>query len=117
MILELEQYAQRVEALIIALWVFADVYLCALLLRCAHEAFRRILGLPDREGAPLLRLGDGRWLLWAEAAAMVLLGQLLAVSPERFRYWLYTLAPLGTVILTYGGFSLLWLVGRLRKNR
>ena len=106
--------AQRVEALIIALWVFADIYLCALLLRCAHEALRRVPGLPDTDGAPLFRLGNGRWLFWAEAAAMVLLGQLFAATPERFRLWLYTLAPLGTVVLTYGGFPLLWLAGRSR---
>ena len=42
--------AQRFEAVVIALWVFADFILCTLLLRCGNEALRTLVGLPKPEG-------------------------------------------------------------------
>lgn len=108
---------QRFEAAVIALWVFADFLLCAMLLRCAHEALRGILRLPDPEGQGTpLTLRGGRWLLLPEAAAAGLCALALPAAAEDFRRWSETLVPLALDAFVYGGFPLLWLVGRLRKK-
>lgn len=116
--LSLSGTAQRFEAAVIALWVFADFILCTLLLRCAHEALRAIFGFPQAEadGGSLFRMGGGRWLLWAGAAAAGLCALKLPSAADEFRLWMERLVPLALDIAVYGGFPLLWLVGKLRKK-
>ena len=106
---------QRFEALVIALWVFADFLLCTLLLRCAHEALRTMLRLPAPEGNASPRtLRGGRWLLLPEAAAAGLCALLLPAAAEELRLWSERLVPLIMCLFVYGGFPLLWLAGKLR---
>lgn len=105
---------QRIEAVVIALWVFADFILCTMLLRCAHEAFRTILCLPKPEDTTFFSLRNGRWLIWLEAPAVYLCSHLISPSSERFLFWSQTLIPLITNIYVFGGFSLIWVVGKLR---
>lgn len=108
---------QRFEAAVIALWVFADLLLCAMLLRCAHEALRTALRLPDPEDTASLRsLRGGRWLLPAEAAAAGVCALVLPAGAEDFRFWMERVVPLAMDAFVYGGFPLLWLVGKLRKK-
>ena len=108
---------QRFEAVVIALWVSADFLLCVLLLRCAHEALRVMLRLPAPEGASAPRsLRGGRWLLLPEAAAAGACALALPAAAEDFRLWSEQLVPLLMCLFVYGGFPLLWLVGKLRKK-
>lgn len=107
--------AQRIEAVVIALWVLADFILCTLLLRCANEALRPVFQLPKTEELPLFSLRRGRWLLWAGAAAAYGCNHLLAPSSFQLLFWSNKLLPLVSNCLVFGGFSLLWLVGKLRK--
>ncbi len=108
--------AQRIEAVVIALWVFADIVMCVLLLRCAYETFRRILRLPDTDGDPLFLLRRGRWLLWASAAGMLAAGLFLGAEPRRLQVWSETLLPLFVLLSVFAGFPLLWIAGRVRKK-
>ncbi len=110
--------AQRFEAAVIVLWVFADFTMCTLLLRCGHEALRAVFSLPGAEegGRTLLQMKNGRWLLWAEAAAAGACALLLPSAAESFRPWMESLVPLAMDLAVFGGFPLLWLVGRLRKK-
>ncbi len=108
--------AQRFEAAVIALWVFSDLLLCTLLLRCGNEAWRTVFALPVPEGdGPLRSLRRGRWLLWVGAALAGGCAALVSPSSEVFRLWTDRLAPLLMDLFVWGGLPLLWLVGRLRK--
>ncbi len=108
--------AQRFEAVIIALWVFSDLVLCALLLRCGNEAWRTALALPVPEDAPLLSLRRGRWLLWVGAGLSGACAYLVAPRSDVFEWWTNDLIPALMNGFVWGGFPLLWLVGRLRKK-
>lgn len=108
--------AQRIESVVIALWVFADFMLVTLLLRCAHEALRVLLARPRGEDLPTFCLKRGRWLLWGEAALALAAAGGIAPSSERLLLWTETLVPVIMDLFVFGGFPLLWLVGRLRKN-
>jgi len=39
-----------------------------------------------------------------------------AAAAEDFRLWMERLVPLAMDVFVYGGFPLLWLVGKLRKK-
>lgn len=110
--------AQRFEAVIIALWVFADFTLCTLLLHCGHEALRTVFGLPGAEEGRqrLLSLRSGRWLLWAEAVLAGLCAVSFSSAAEDFRWWMEDVVPLALNVAVFGGYPLLWLVGKLRKK-
>lgn len=106
---------QRIEAVVIALWVFADFILCALLLRCAHEAFRTVFRLPKPEDTSFFSLRSGRWLIWLEAPVVYACSHVISSSSDRYLFWSQTLVPLIMNLFVFGGFSLIWLVGRMRK--
>lgn len=113
----LVQTSQRIEAVVIALWVFADFLLCTMLLRCANEALRTIFRLPKPEDASsFFSFHRGRWLLWLEAPAVYACSHLVAASSSRFFLWSQTLVPLIMNSFVFGGFALIWLVGKLRKK-
>ncbi len=108
--------SQRIEAVVIALWTFADFILCVMLLRCAHEALRAVFGLPKSEELPLFSLRRGRWLLLLEAAAVCACSQSFNSSAFIFSVWSERIVPLVSNIFVFGGFGLIWLVGKLRRQ-
>ncbi|MCD8323160.1 MAG: GerAB/ArcD/ProY family transporter [Oscillospiraceae bacterium] len=109
--------AQRIEAVVIALWVFTDFVLCLLLLRCAYEALRPALCLSPAEGRPMFALRRGRWLLLAEGGVVLLCSYVTAPSANDLLLWSDRLIPLISNSLIYGGLSLLWLVTIPKRRR
>ncbi len=114
--ISLSDVLPRIEAVIIALWVLADFMLCVMLLRCAHEALRPVFGLPAPEGVPMRALGRGRWLLWLEAASVLVCSLAFTVPAREMAVWSDKIVPLVSDIFTYGGFTLLWLVSARRRK-
>lgn len=108
--------SQRIEAVVIALWAFADFIICVLLLRCAHEALRAVFGFPKSEDLPLFSLRRGRWLLPLEAVAVYAFSQVFASSFGFFTNWSERLIPFISNCLVFGGFSLVLLIARLRRQ-
>lgn len=108
--------SQRIEAVVIALWAFADFIICILLLRCANEALRTIFGFPKAEDLPHFSLRRGRWLFLPEAVAVYLCSQSFASSSFIFSVWSEKIVPLLSNCFAFGGFSLVWLVGTLRRQ-
>lgn len=108
--------ADRIEAFVIVLWIFSDFMLCTLLLRCAHEALRRVFDLPEPEEKPYFDLSGGRWLFLPEAAAVWCTAHFIALDSYGLIPWADRIVPLAMALLMFGGFPLVWLVGRLRKK-
>ena len=106
--------SQRFEAVVIVLWVFADFILCTLLLRCAHEAFRTILRLQKPEDTAFFDFRRGRWILLMEAPVVYGFSLILHRSPDRFLFWSQTMIPLIMNLFVFGGFALIWIVGKAR---
>lgn len=109
----------RIEAVVVAAWVLADLLLCVMLLRCAHEALRPVFRLPVPDDQPMLSLRGGRLLLWLEAAAIFGCSRLFDLPPWELAVWSNRLIPFLSSLVLYGGFLLLWLVTipRRRKER
>ncbi len=107
----------RIEAVVIAVWVFADFMLCVMLLRCAHEALRHVFKLRAPENAPLFSLKNGRFLLWLEAAAVLGASLIFRMTPWAMPLWSSTLIPLISNIILFGGFPLLWLLSARKRKK
>lgn len=107
----------RIEAVVIAVWVAADFLLVVMLLRCAHEALRPIFSLPDPERFSMGSLRGGRFLLWLEAGAVLGCSTLFDLPPWELKLWSDRYIPLGSDLVLYGGFALLWLVTLPRRKK
>jgi len=114
--LSLLQLADRVEALIVAMWVFSDFMLCSLLLRCSYETLRECFGLTDAETLPYFTLQGGKWLLIAETFTAGLFAFIIAQSSAELLPWSERIIPRLFAGLIFGGFPLVWAVGRIRKK-
>lgn len=114
--LSLLHLADRVEALIVGMWVFSDFVLCTMLLRCSYEAWRECFALPDPEALPYFSLKGGRWLLLAETALAGVFAALIARSSAELLPWSKAIVPLMFAALVFIGFPLVWLIGKLRKR-
>lgn len=105
---------QRIEAVVVVLWIFADFILCASMLRCAHECIRALLSLPDPEMAPLFSLKDGRWLLWVETGLILLFGSLVTRTAFQLEKWGDLVIPLAGALLMYAALLLFFFIGWIR---
>lgn len=108
--------ADRIEAMVIVLWVISDFMMCALMLRCAHEALRSAFDLPDPEERSFSDLRGGRWLLLPEGAAVWCAAHFIARDSYGLIPWSEQIIPYAFSALVFLGFPLIWLVGKLRKN-
>lgn len=108
--------ADRIEAVVVVLWVFSDFMLCTLFLRCGHEALRQVLSLPDPEPRRYFDLRGGRWLFLPEAAAVWCTAHFIALDSYGLIPWSDRIVPFAFLGLVFGGFPLVWLVGKLRRR-
>ena len=108
---------ERVEALVVTLWVFPDFLMISVLLFVAQHCLRLCFGLAaPYQGESLTQLHGGRWLIPLCALATIVCGCLLAPTAQSLNLFSYRLIPamnLGFVFLFLPG---LYVVGRLRKS-
>lgn len=105
---------QRIEAVVVVLWIFADFILCASMLRCGHECLRSLLSLPDPEREPLFSLKGGRWLLWAETGLILLFGMLVTRTAFQLENWGDHIFPIAGVLLMHAAMPLFFFIGWIR---
>lgn len=108
--------ADRIEAVVVVLWVFSDFLLCTLFLRCGHEALRQVFSLPDPEEKSFFDLRGGRWLFLPEAAAVWCTAHFIALDSYGLEPWADRIVPFSFLALVFVGFPLVWLVGKLRRR-
>ena len=109
---------ERMEALVVSLWIFPDFLLCALLLQAAQRTLRRLLGQdPAWENEGRFSLERGRWVIWLCGAAAIGLGLALGRDAAGFRFWSERLIPAGNLLLCFGLLPLLMLRERPRRKQ
>lgn len=105
---------QRIEAVVVVLWIFADFILCTAMLRCAFAICRAVFSLPDPETERLFSLRKGRWLLWAEGLFVLAGGYFISRSSFETAMLSDRVIPLIGACFVYIGMPLCWFIGFLR---
>lgn len=108
---------ERMEALVVALWIFPDFLLVSLVLFSAQHTLRLLMGeSPAFRGEPLLNISRKRWLVPVCAAVSVTCGILIAPNHVSLEFWSEKLIPLLNLLFVFSLVCLLLLVDRLKKR-
>lgn len=104
---------ERVEALVVMLWVFPDFLMTALFFWAGQYALRLLCGFhPDIKMRPRLDFSEGRVLIWAFAAAATALSLFLAPEPGKLERWSSVYIPAANFTFVFVYLPLLYIVGR-----
>ena len=108
---------ERVEALVVSLWIFSDFILISLCLQASQRALRRALGFDaDYRGQSLTDLGAGRWLIWLCGIAAIFFGCFIAREPEKLEFWSRQLIPGVNLVVGLLVLPGIYIIGRLGKR-
>ena len=108
---------ERVEALVVMLWIFPDFLTASLFLWTAQYSLRLLCGYRlDTERRARTDLTDGRFLVWVCGAAAILGGVLLAPTPAGLERWSATLIPAMNLGFVFGVLPIIYIVGRRRAQ-
>lgn len=108
---------ERVEALVVSLWIFSDFILITLCLQAAQRGLRLVLGFPaDYGGEGRLDLSSGRFLIWLCGLAAVLIGCFVAREPESLEFWSRQLIPGINLSVALILLPVIYIIGRVRKK-
>ena len=85
---------ERMEALVVGLWILPDFLLGGLCLQGAQRCLRLALGQRPEEGESRLDFSGGRLLIWLCGVVSIALGLLLGRDPASLQHWSRTIIPL-----------------------
>ena len=85
---------ERMEALVVGLWILPDFLLGGLCLQGAQRCLRPALGQRPRDGERRLDFSGGRILIWLCGGLSIVLGLLLGRDPAGLQRWSRTIIPL-----------------------
>ena len=106
---------ERMEALVVGLWIFPDFLMAGMVLHAAQHCLRLAVGKPPQPGERRFDLQNGRWLIWLCGVLAMTLGLLLAPEPEGLRLWSETVIPACSMSIAFLFLPLLYGVGKGKK--
>ena len=108
---------ERVEALVVSLWLFPDFLVVGLVLFAGQYCLRLALGMePAADGGRLLDVQGGRWLIWLCGLGCILLGVFLAPSPSAMDFWSKKIIPWLNLGFAFLIVPLIYIVGKWRNR-
>lgn len=108
---------ERVEALVVTLWVFPDFLLVSLFLYGAQHCLRLIFKYdPAYTGERLTDLSRGRWLIWLSALAAIVCSLLIGPDAKSLSFWSSLLIPGLNLTFAFIYIPIIYIVGKLRKT-
>lgn len=108
---------QRIEALVVALWIFPDFILVSTLLYSAQHSLRLFVTgeSPAPGGMKRLDMGGKRWLILLCGGICLVCGVTIAPDPASLSFWSSTLIPCINLCFALIIVPLIFAVGKLRK--
>lgn len=109
---------ERIEAIIIASWVFADFALLTALFHIIFINLRLTFGMDASPAAveSASGLGSGRWLILLCALGALLAAIFISPTNLGLEKWSRVIVPAVNLAMTYGVFLLLFVIGKLRRR-
>ena len=109
---------ERVEALIVMLWIFPDFLLVSLCLLSAQRSLRLLLGkTPDYAGQSLGDFSQGRFVIWLCATAAITAGIFIGPDAASLDLWSQTVIPGINLGFAFVFIPLIYLTAVLRKKK
>ena len=102
---------ERVEALVVTLWIFPDFLCASLFLRAGQSCLRLLLGQTAQWQA---RVSFGRWILPLCTAGVTGLALLIAPQPQQLERWSCQLIPAINLAVCFTLIPILYIVGKRR---
>ena len=106
---------ERVEALVVMLWIFPDFLLVSLFLYAAQYSLRLAWGFAPEEGG-LTELKNGRWMSFGCILLAAVCALLLAPDGESLSLWSETLIPIINLSFAFFVLPIIYIVGKLRRK-
>ena len=109
---------ERIEAVVIALWVVTDFVLVTMLLFVCVETLHLVLGIrrDKRKVGTMRSLQNGRWLIWLCSAAVFACAALIAPSSFSLHWISEVLIPYTNLFFVFVLLPLICIIGKLRKT-
>ncbi len=103
---------ERVEALVVMLWIFPDFLLTSLFLWAGQYSLRLMLGLDARYTGRALDFTNGRFIIWLSATAVTVFALLVAPNALRLEMWSAYIIPALNLSFAFLFFPLIYVIGK-----
>lgn len=108
---------ERIEALVVSLWIFSDFALISCCLYCAQHTLRLLLGKESLyHGEKRLNFSQGRWIIWLCALAVIICALLIAPEPPGYHFWSGTLIPIINLCVAFILLPGIYIIGKKKKT-
>lgn len=108
---------ERIEALVVSLWVFPDFLMVSLLMYLSQFCLRLGHGGSARyRGESLTDMSGGRYLIWLCGAAAVLCSLLIAPDAASLALWSDRVIPIINMSLAFLVLPAVFIVGKVKKR-
>lgn len=108
---------ERVEALVVSLWIFPDFLLLSVFLFGAQQSLRLLLDKDCRyAGECFWEMKDGRWCIALCAGAAILLSVFMAPDSKMLSLWSDRIIPLANMGFAFIALPLIYIVGKIGRR-
>lgn len=108
---------ERVEALVVMLWLFPDFLLVSVFLYAAQYSLRLCLGQDAAyRGERLTDMSRGRWLIWPTVLTAIALSLLIGRDALSLELWSLKLIPLINLLYAFIFIPSIYIIGKVKKT-
>ena len=107
---------ERVEALVVMLWIFPDFLLVSLFLYAAQSSLRLAFGFDCSIDGGVRDFSNGRWMIWLCAALAATVALLIAPDGESLSLWSGTVIPILNMGFAFLVLPAIYIVGKIRNS-
>lgn len=108
---------ERVEALIVMLWIFPDFLQVSLLLHAAQYSLRLVLGKDARYiSGRVFDMGEGRYMIWLCFAAVLATAVLIAPDSVSMNLWSQKIIPIINLCYAFVVLPLVYIIICKKKS-
>lgn len=108
---------ERVEALVVMLWLFPDFLLTSVFLWAGQYSLRMTLGFEaGYQGERCFDFSRGRWIIWICALAVTVFALKLAPDALSLEIWSAYIIPAANLSFAFLFFPLIYIIGKEKKR-
>jgi len=108
---------ERVEALVVMLWIFPDFLLTSVFLWAGQYSLRLMLGFEaGYNGEQFFDFSRGRWIIWLAAIGVTCFALKLAPDALSLDLWSAYIIPAANLSFAFLFFPLIYIIGKEKKR-